>query len=427
MPSQLIESLGFKQYADLIHSARHSILYCSPNIHDEIAHALAEAAKEQVDVCVILDPSEDNYRNGFGTIKSIDILQKAGVRIYEVAQNLISFLLTDETGYLIFPQSRHFVEDGEGPNALRIDRQLQELLLFHFRPNEDFGPVLPNPPQTESSDLHTPLPVKPLDQERLERIQDALEKNPPLDPDLKRKLTVYTSKLNFVDIRFTGANLNSKKIKVPSKVLPYKDEKLRKALEAHMRLFTDLKKKSEYQAFKELNDNLTSIRKKYLSHLPKRKKNIVRVDKKSGLENELTALKGKIAEANTALLKLITREILNAKTLLRKNFIQFMTEFPPVSDMPLFENDPDLRQEQLEDEANRLVHSIKFPNPKTVVDGLDLTWHFYEPTWSDFQDQNFLNELIQSRAIEKADANEIRSLQDAFGTKKHSNTKIQDR
>ena len=55
--------------------------------------ALASKKKEISDVKIIIDLTEDNIRNGYGDIESIEELKKAGVEVYELKKNFVSFVI----------------------------------------------------------------------------------------------------------------------------------------------------------------------------------------------------------------------------------------------------------------------------------------------------------------------------------------------
>jgi hypothetical protein len=65
----IVVRFHYKDLADLIFDAT-EIVYCSPNVHPEVADALVEAqSRSGASVRVLLDPSEWAFRNGFGEKK----------------------------------------------------------------------------------------------------------------------------------------------------------------------------------------------------------------------------------------------------------------------------------------------------------------------------------------------------------------------
>lgn len=77
MSEKFIETLTFRKIINLIDNTKNRILFSSANLHEEVSIALLEASKKGVKIKVILDPAEENYRNGLGDIKSIELLEKA--------------------------------------------------------------------------------------------------------------------------------------------------------------------------------------------------------------------------------------------------------------------------------------------------------------------------------------------------------------
>ncbi len=124
MCQEFISHIGFKEIINLISKAKESIVFSSPNIHDEVSHAIFSYKKENNvnNIKILIDNSENNYRNGYGEINAIDKLKKAGIDIYDLKGNFVSFIICDDIGYYLFTQSRIFSSDDDlSSNAVLID------------------------------------------------------------------------------------------------------------------------------------------------------------------------------------------------------------------------------------------------------------------------------------------------------------------
>ena len=97
-PTSFVICLTTDSITDAILEAQERVWYAAPNITEARAHALAEAAKRGVRVQVVLDVREENYRNGYGDVRALRILEEAGVEVHDDPYNMVSFLIADDRG-----------------------------------------------------------------------------------------------------------------------------------------------------------------------------------------------------------------------------------------------------------------------------------------------------------------------------------------
>lgn len=108
MTSKFIRVIDPQSFDKLIEAATERIFISLPNIHEEFADSLLKAKTHVKDIRVTIDVSENNYRNGYGSINATEILKQNGVVIFECSKNRISFIICDDEAYFIFPESRIF-------------------------------------------------------------------------------------------------------------------------------------------------------------------------------------------------------------------------------------------------------------------------------------------------------------------------------
>jgi hypothetical protein len=138
--------------------------------------------------------------------------------------------------------------------------------------------------------------IFPVEEKSIVVLKEKLRIDPPLKPNLKRVLNTYTSKFQFVELKFTGGNFHIKKIKLPKNALPFKDSELNKAIEASLRLFTNIPEKDFFNAFFELKDHIDEIRFNYLTHIKVRNKNLIVRDVKNTFISEVDELKSQLEQ-----------------------------------------------------------------------------------------------------------------------------------
>jgi len=64
--------------------------------------------------------------------------------------------------------------------------------------------------------------------------------------------------------------------------------------------------------------------------------------------------------------------------------------------------------------VDNILAEIKFPKPKIILDKLFLKYYFYDVTFQDFHNENFLGELLKKNVINKKDLNKIVEFKKVF-------------
>ena len=137
MNNNYLIKLSFAKLGELILNAEKRIYYAYPSIHPEVTDVILRNIEsgKKCDIRVLIDPTEKNFRHGFGDIKAVDKLRNIGVKVFEIEDNLVSFIITDDSGYFIFPQSRILEEDGKLINAVRLSKlDILKIVNYYFPP-----------------------------------------------------------------------------------------------------------------------------------------------------------------------------------------------------------------------------------------------------------------------------------------------------
>lgn len=139
---RFIERFDITNFGRLISDATNKIFISIPNVHGELAKELLEAKQRISNIKIVVDCSEDSFRNGYGRADSIECLEAAGIEIFESQKNRVSFIICDEKGYFIFPESRIFVHGDVGNNAVKMDPISQLHLISYFFSSENQTEVI---------------------------------------------------------------------------------------------------------------------------------------------------------------------------------------------------------------------------------------------------------------------------------------------
>lgn len=436
MKDKFIDILTFNKLSNLILSANKRIIFSSANLHTPISRALAEAAKKGTKIILIIDPSEQNYRNGLGDIASIVELQKEGIDIYEVIGNQISFIIADEVGYIFFPQSQILEEEPNGPNALLMDDILKLKIIAHYFPpksvqeksqlidsvinlNEQSKQEFTNIIETIQNNI-TDIKLNPLDQNKLIVVKANLKNNPPLQPDIKRKIETYTTKVQFVELKFIGSNFHTTKISIPKDALPFKDAELRNSLETKLSLFLNIEDNEDAIKFNEIKKKVDDLRynpkaesnaNAFLIPITCRNKSIIKVAQKKAFTDKIIEIRQEIIAFKKGTLEKLESEILDRKATIKKELLAFFKENPP-KDYEQFTNDFLFRK--IDDLAQVLVSKIKFPDLHTLLSGIELQHNFYDLTIEDFTDEKLIDEFRNKGILKSDELADIVSIQKAF-------------
>lgn len=426
----MLLSLSYKSMVDLIFKAQRRIYLALPSVHSELADALVERSKlGNVDIRVVIALSEDNIRNGYGDLKAVEVFNQNGITLLDSDDSLVSFIICDDVGYYVFPQSRIFSAGDAGLNAVVIDPVSIVRIIHHFFPstgtdemekleammNEAINLTV-DYCQTASNDIQRDAPdlaVKPINATKYHIIKENIERNPPKDPDLLREIKIYSSRIQFVEMVFEGANLHQAKVDYPAHALPFHDEKLKALLDAKIHVFSKLLENKGFSEFAEFRNEVEQVRREFLHAIGSRKKGVLDLRRKSEFEQEIARLNKKAKELNTTLIVLLQKEILDAKKRIRAELGRFL-RVNPTTALKAFRDQEDLFEESVNDVVETILRSIRYPNPEKLAKKITLTVHYYDVTFDDFQDEKFLEELEKKQIMEKGDISGIVRISKAY-------------
>ncbi|QTA78414.1 Uncharacterized protein dnl_06350 [Desulfonema limicola] len=427
--SNFLKTMKEIDLKELISCAEKTIYISLPNIFEGLAISLTEAKKLGKNVYIVINTSEDSFRNGYGDVNAVELLRKSNIAIYEFSGNMISFIICDDTGYFIFPESRIFAYEELGTNAVKIDPLTQSFLIQHFFPlangetrqeqqrfKEDIIKLKTYVKEitNDIKEHKNKFEIKPLDANRFEEVKKRLEFNPPIHPDLQRKINTYTTKIQFVEMTFEGSNLHIAKVKIPSSAMPFKDKQIKKTLEAKMRIFDDLESKKEFNEFFKVKDEVEVLRKQYCIPIKSRKKSIIQTDKKQEYLSKVKKLKKEIDQLNQKILQYLDKEILTSKDRMKKELSTFIKNNPPEQ---IKNYEPDILQRKIEDILSGIFSKIKYPEPDKLLKKMSLNVHFYDLTFEDLKKDEFLKDLEKNNVIKQGAIKDIVSFRTAFEEK----------
>ena len=82
--------------------------------------------------------------------------------------------------------------------------------------------------------------VTGMEPERVAQMEADLKQNPPRPFDLTRRLTVFVTEVQFIELRFENATFGSRRIRLPPSFQKLEDEALRRNIDSSLKIPIDL-------------------------------------------------------------------------------------------------------------------------------------------------------------------------------------------
>lgn len=382
---------------DILMKSRKQIIVSFPNISIELAEAFVSISEKGVDVNVFIEVNEKVYRDGFGDYQALKIFKKGNVKVYNKEKFNINCIITDYEGYFYFPKSRFHEEEGTAYDLypMTVDQIRHIKFLFNLNNNqEDLERIFDRIDIDQVKSIVSN--IKPLENITVKEIEAKLSKDPPLKPNHARTLEVYKAKFQYVDLKFSGANLHIKRVRLPYDALPFKDENLKRSIEANLRLFTDLPEKDILKKFFILKEKVHGVREEYLDHIKFSDKNIIKREIKCEFEDKIKDFQKEIDDTRNSILNDLQAEIQKSRENIENNLYDFLSINTPEE---LSRYSGEVLKYEIKSLVSFILTKINFPNAMGLLSGLKLEYFYYDITWEDLNRKEFVKELQEKKLI----------------------------
>jgi len=204
-----ITNAGEDRLVEYVASARKRLVYVAPGVSERVAEALTQNWQllGRNAVTVILDADPEVCRLGLGTLEGLKRLQGAAVELGALVchqPGLRIGLVISDNRTLIFSPTPLLIEAGsdapERPNAIELASPPQALA-------EDVG---------LGSHAARQIGLDPVTPDRITEVEADLQAAPPVKFDLARRVRVFTSRFQFVELEMTGCFISRKRVRIPS-------------------------------------------------------------------------------------------------------------------------------------------------------------------------------------------------------------------
>jgi hypothetical protein len=321
-------------------------------VYDWVAEALIEAARSLgwERVRIVLDPSPDVIRYGYGTQRAIDRLRECGAYVRAQEGLRVAVVAVDDSVAIFSPTPLNIEKFPSGPglwNAITICADEAERLISAIAPElqETIEEPAPEIGQQEMSEG------------QVENMQRSLQDSPPVAPDLARLLQVINSQFQIIKITFEGARLSQHKVPIRAEDLGIEDDALARRISASFRLFEpDID-----QYIEPLRQDLEKIKKLYDLKPLGELGHVVFGNVRSKLDNDLETFKANLDGRQKELEKVLQKKLEEGKERLKA---LLRSKLPKDEGN---EGDLDMR-------IDWMVGRIGFPHPAMILSKLKFDW-----------------------------------------------------
>lgn len=223
---------------ELIQSAAHRLIIVTPGLTTPVAQAIEERIGylSAQSLTVVLDADPEVYRIGYGDVEALEIIRKASSQqhfeLREQPGVRIGVVVSDRRTMVYSPVPRNVEaapSSAENPNALVIEGEVAETLAH----------------ATALAGPRTEVGQAALKPERVNETVTNLSLDPPQPFDLSRKLKVFRSEVQFVELKITNATFRSRRISLPARFQKLNDQDLRTRISSTLKVPIDLETEME--------------------------------------------------------------------------------------------------------------------------------------------------------------------------------------
>jgi hypothetical protein len=309
-------------------------------------------------------------------------------------------------------------EDSNGPNAVEMPAQLKAFLTMQIfkRP---MNPESINVTERELDSLvklhnsfeitkELPETPQPLNKQAFEKVEDNLQKDPPKSPDIKRLVNVYTTRIRFVEFEVKGIHVDRRTVKIPSKILNLADENLRNRIKATIAILDDNEIKRVNVLREPVEERINQLRSEYLKKVASRNKSVILVDRLNNFKREVDEIKKEYERLSEEVIKVLNEARKKLEDRLTNEIMKIFLDNPPFG-LPKGSDNYFIKM-RAEEEAR----AIRKPTLNSLIKSFKITFREFDPTWNDFQDKSFVEELYSIKFISASERDKIVSEFEAF-------------
>lgn len=381
-----VTNVDDRRLVEFIRSAERRIVFLAPGLSTDVARALADAWSRigRDAVSVILDVDAEVCRLGYGTLDGVNIIRDAAARLGGLVCHQqgvrIGVLIADDRT-LIYSPTPLLIEAGssapERPNAIEFASPPAALAQ-----DVGLGPA---------GLAGRRIGLDPLMPDRIAKVEQDLQAAPPVKFDLARRVRVFTSRFQFVEMEMTGCFISRKKIPVPSSLVGLaRSEDVERNFHAHFDLVQKgrLEVKAEDRLITErsLLDRRRDIERKFLVTLTGYGVVVLRANKDRFIE-VVKQLQVEVAAFSAGVKQQIEEMIESSRKAVVEALLPAVERNPPDEYTKTHGPTPpkDFLRQKLEKDIERA-----FGNAEALVKDMEVKFVFKDVAYESLVDEKFL-------------------------------------
>ena len=211
----------------MIAAAQERLVLVAPALTKSVASAVATRMKEPglpFVPTVILDADAEVYRMGYGDEEALEIIRKANAEehldLREQPGVRIGVIIAD-TETLIYAPAARAIEAGstsaEKPNAILLSAEESRAIA------DAVGAV---DLETDTYVAEPEIGRQGMEPERVDEMQRSLKETPVRPVDLTRRLNVFVTRIQYVELKVKGYHLSRRRVPLPEEFRVFDDKEL---------------------------------------------------------------------------------------------------------------------------------------------------------------------------------------------------------
>lgn len=367
--------------ADRIHAARAKVIYAAPGIDEVIASAIINTSKEigAKNTTVLLDITDAVLRFGYGNIDGVTLLRENGIPIKEAKGLRIGTLVYDDKA-VIFSPTPLLIEagkkDGDQPNAIITSPEQVKALIDAIAPSIDQDDLFQKISTPEIGQVE-------VSQQQIQKIDTAIKANPPQKFDIARRVQVFSTAFEFVELELKGCEIQRHTVAIPADLLVGKaDTETKKQLKAGFNII----EKGSSLTGSSIRDQLKLLKKKHTKIIPKYG-HVLLKSNKSSFNEAVEKINEQISNFQKEVKENLSNEINKAKDRLLKMLIPAVTENPP-DDLRSQVMGGKPNEEQVKAYLESELNAI-FPTAEELIKAMSLSCIFKAVTYETISSEDF--------------------------------------
>lgn len=228
-----IDKVDEEYIKTFLSEAKYRVAYAAPGISEAIANILAEkwANFDPNEFRIILDISSNICRLGYGTAEAVQLLDSTakklgGGRLVCHQEGIRIGILISDSRVCFFAPTPLLIESGtesSRPNGIILEPVPSDVLK-----EIGFG---------EKREAEQAIGLDKLESDKITEVIKDIKKNPPQKFDVARKVRVFNSRFEFVELKVEGCFLSRHKVTIPSELMGLAgDEDLRNRIRSTFQL-----------------------------------------------------------------------------------------------------------------------------------------------------------------------------------------------